>query len=326
MAEPNLERLECQAEQSRADFSNTVDELRSRVSGTADDLRERVSPDNLKHGIKQYVESTSQEMLSNLRQRASENPLQAVAIGAGVAYVGWRFLRTIPMPLLLLGAGIAMIRPSGRAGAARRDASDLGNGDFDTAEQHAGTFERAQSAVASGAEAAAGRVGKTLSGTGEAAGRMASAATSGVSDAASTVYRSGKEAASYAGGQAAQAGQKTRESAVATFEEHPLLVGGIGVAIGAFIAACIPATEAENRLLGAESDDLKNRASRAASEGYEAAKSAGQRVYEETRREATDPQNGGTAEENPQSSKDRSTAGGDGAPSAGTPDTRPYQS
>jgi hypothetical protein len=322
MAETNLEQLERRAEQSRADFSETVDQLRDRVSGTAEDLRQRVSPDHLKHDVKQYVERTSQAMLTNLKQRASENPLQAVAIGAGVAYFGWRFLRNIPMPLLLLGAGVALIRPGDQASAnglgASRDPGNAGHSDFHTVEQRAGVLAKAESAVASGVEAAAGHIGSTLSDAGEAASRMASAAASSVSEVASSVYRSGAHAASYAGGQAAQASQKTRESVLATFEAHPLLVGGIGVAIGAFIAACIPATEAENRLLGVESDELKDRASTIASEGYEAAKSAGQRIYDETLREASDPQNG-EAQETPQSSAEPARAGGDDAPSAGEP-------
>jgi ElaB/YqjD/DUF883 family membrane-anchored ribosome-binding protein len=101
----SLRRLEREAELNRADLVNTVDELRSRVT-------ESVSPDNIKQDVKEYLGRTSQDIIENFKERARENPLQTVAIGAAVALPAWRLLRSIPISVLLLGAGIAL---SGRA-------------------------------------------------------------------------------------------------------------------------------------------------------------------------------------------------------------------
>jgi ElaB/YqjD/DUF883 family membrane-anchored ribosome-binding protein len=68
------------------------------------------------------------------------------------------------------------------------------------------------------------------------------------------------------------AGEMARTSgyAVADFvKDNPLLVAGIGAAVGAVIAASIPPSEAENRLFGAGSEKLKDKAREAAAQGIE---------------------------------------------------------
>ncbi len=92
-----LHHLEQKAERTRADLISTVDEL-----------RQRASPDALKAGTAQYVPDARRGMLTNLRQEANENPLQAIAVGAGLAYPAWRILCNLPAPIFLIGAGVAL--------------------------------------------------------------------------------------------------------------------------------------------------------------------------------------------------------------------------
>lgn len=54
--------------------------------------------------------------------------------------------------------------------------------------------------------------------------------------------------------------------------EQPLLVAGIGFALGVAVGALLPLSRAENELLGEQADRLKDSASELASEGYEKAK------------------------------------------------------
>jgi hypothetical protein len=62
------------------------------------------------------------------------------------------------------------------------------------------------------------------------------------------------------------------KTAIADFvNDNPLLVAGIGAAVGAFIAASIPSSEAENRLFGSGSEGLKEKAREAAAQGIEKA-------------------------------------------------------
>jgi phage-related protein len=70
------------------------------------------------------------------------------------------------------------------------------------------------------------------------------------------------------------------------FEKQPLMLGAVGLAIGAALAAAVPTTEAENRLMGETSESLKERAKEMASEQMERAKSMGSEFVQEIGREA----------------------------------------
>jgi gas vesicle protein len=101
-------------------------------------------------------------------------------------------------------------------------------------------------------------------------------------EAVSATYRSGIDAASRTGDQLTESFRDSRDSLLRTMNNHPLLVGGVGVLIGAVIASALPVSQAENRLMGDTSDDLKNRARDMASEGLDVAKTAARDVYQDT--------------------------------------------
>ena len=56
--------------------------------------------------------------------------------------------------------------------------------------------------------------------------------------------------------------------------DNAALIGSLGIAIGAIIAASLPATKAEASALGEASDGVKRAAGDAAQSGFEAAKDA----------------------------------------------------
>ena len=117
--EPSVAELRRDADRTRAHLTGTVEELRSQVADTATHVREAVSPATIKRQVKDYVRESSEDMLQSLQRRARENPLQAVAVGAGLAYPLWNLLRAVPAPLLLIGGGLALSRS-----AAVREATD----------------------------------------------------------------------------------------------------------------------------------------------------------------------------------------------------------
>src|SRR4029078_10319923 len=65
-------------------------------------------------------------------------------------------------------------------------------------------------------------------------------------------------------------------------EEHPFVVAGIALVVGALIASALPVSQAENRVFGDASDDLKNRARDVASESVNVAAAAAQSLYQES--------------------------------------------
>lgn len=87
---PELDQLERDAERSRALLTDTVDHLGEKLS-------RNVSAAAIKEEIGEF-----------LVRRANENPMLAVGAVAAVGYPLWRLLANMPLPVLLVGAGVAV--------------------------------------------------------------------------------------------------------------------------------------------------------------------------------------------------------------------------
>ena len=69
-------------------------------------------------------------------------------------------------------------------------------------------------------------------------------------------------------------GSTVQQSIGELFERQPLLLGAVGIAIGAGIAASIPTTEAENKVMGGASDFVREAVSEKAAQVKEMADAA----------------------------------------------------
>ena len=76
------------------------------MSDTASEIRQRISPENIKAEVSDYVRSRGERMLTDITEAARRNPMQAVAVGASVAYPLLRLAKSIPLPILMVGAGL----------------------------------------------------------------------------------------------------------------------------------------------------------------------------------------------------------------------------
>jgi ElaB/YqjD/DUF883 family membrane-anchored ribosome-binding protein len=103
---PSLGELKRETEQTRASLTQTVEQLRTSVSDSASDIRQRLSPESIKAEVSGYVRSRGERLVEDVTAAARRNPMQAVAVGAGIAYPLLRLARAIPMPVLLVGAGL----------------------------------------------------------------------------------------------------------------------------------------------------------------------------------------------------------------------------
>ena len=261
-----------------------------------------------------YFSHSGRELWANIGARARNNPLQTVAIATAVAYPVWRILSNIPVPILLVGAGLALSKSglelrsdSGGGGvkaafgpaagglteatqSVRDGLHDAVSGAQETARQTgeqamegiAGVARTAVSAASSGVETIKRTIGSTSGAVGDAVADASATALSALSSG----YRTGVDATSRGGEMLIESGRRAQSSLVEAIERHPFVVGGIGLALGALIAASLPTTRVEDRFLGRSSDDLKNRATDYASQGLENAQNAAREVYNEVTRKA----------------------------------------
>src|SRR3954469_11815989 len=297
--EPSVAELRRDADRTRAHLTGTVEELRSQVADTATHVREAVSPATIKRQVKDYVRESSEDMLQSLQRRARDNPLQAVAIGAGVAYPLWNLFRAVPAPLLLIGAGLALSRSSAvreatdEALARAREATDEALARAREAADHAAGMTRqkmeewrdtAGSVVDRATELASSardRVSAAVSDAKESGTDFATTATrTSATNGGNAAMDRTRAALDTASERATSLAAQAKDTLTNTYEQNPLLVAGIGLAVGALIASSLPITSTENRLFGDTSDRLRRRAVDAAAQGLDAAKEAADNVVE----------------------------------------------
>ena len=283
--EPSVQELRQESERTREALASTVGELRDKVGDTATELKTLVSPSHIKQEIKDYIREERESLVQSLLRKAKENPLQMAAVGAAVAYPAWGLLRAIPTPLLLIGAGLFLTSKRGQQTSKEIQAtveevvqqgsdkvSDFaGSVRSDLEDRLAGAryaVEDAQDVVTSTVREAADTARATVRDVADvvkAAASSAAAATAGGVTAASA------DMATTVRDRAATTGASSRTAVTNFVDNNALLVAGIGAAVGALIAASIPPSDAENRLFGAGSGKLKDKAREAAAQGIEQA-------------------------------------------------------
>jgi hypothetical protein len=120
----SLQQIKRETEQTRAGLTDTVEQLKTSVAETASDIRHRISPDNIKAEVSGYIKSRGEQLLNDVTSAARRNPMQAVAVGASVAYPLLRLARAMPLPVLMVGAGL-FFAGSKTGQAASQKASDV---------------------------------------------------------------------------------------------------------------------------------------------------------------------------------------------------------
>ncbi len=336
----SLQQIKRETEQTRAGLTDTVEQLKTSVAETASDIRHRISPDAIKAEVSGYIKSRGEQLWNDVTTAARNNPMQAVALGASVAYPLLRLARAIPVPVLMVGAGL-FFAGSKTGQAASQKASDMAAdvsdevarrarefGDQVQEQASAATayasdqFDRISSAVtgeadrvreatdAAGAAIAANSntikdsaasVGTTIADratslkddglrmAGSAATTaqdVAYGATAAAHGAAETVAETGMDAARTIRTKVSDASDRAGKTFFQTIEQNPLLVAGVGLLVGGLIASAVPRSDFEDDLVGDASTAAKRRAQAAASQGFDAAKTAVGEVYDETARRA----------------------------------------
>jgi uncharacterized protein YjbJ (UPF0337 family) len=181
----SVRELQRETEQTRAGLTQTVEQLKTSVSDTASEIRQRISPENIKAEVSDYVRSRGERMLTDITEAARRNPMQAVAVGASVVYPLLRLAKSIPLPILMVGAGLFFAgSKSGqsltqKASDMASDLSDeLGRRSHDLSDQVAATVNTVKGAVSDAAE----KAGEALTTASAGADQMRRAATSSAAD------------------------------------------------------------------------------------------------------------------------------------------------
>lgn len=255
------ERLEVEAEATRQRLSATVDELRSRLS-----------PGHALDEIIAYSrDGAAGEFVRNLGRDVARNPLPVTLAGAGLAW----------LMLARNGASDGERRPGMRRTDAEADFADAGDAATEAADDFAaGVLEsahRTKDYAADQARAAGEAVSEFAASTRDTTASAYRATSSKVRDMGANVRQRGRETASRA--------TEVGRGVVDLCREQPLVLAGIGIALGALVGALLPRTATEDQLLGRAADDLKSEGRALATESYEAARDAAERAAQSAQRD-----------------------------------------
>lgn len=293
---------------SSVQLEREAEQTRSQLARTLDELRQRITPAQLVDQAVDYAkDSGGGQFVRNLSRQATSNPMPVALIGAGMA---WLMLSNDRQPSASKATSVDRAAENTIGGTdaaaqereASRQTSEQIKGFGQEASQRASgwlsdawdrltdTRERRDKAEAtrSAAEEAS-----------QSVRARASDAAASISDRAASAYETAKSGASETYGQISDQAQQARSStaeAALRFGQstagatrdllqfcktQPLLLTGLGMALGAIIGALIPPTEAEDELMGKTSDQVKDQASNIAKGQIERAKSAADRGLNE---------------------------------------------
>jgi ElaB/YqjD/DUF883 family membrane-anchored ribosome-binding protein len=241
-SEKDPETLEREINQTRAEMSQTLDSLERKL--TAGQL---------------------------LDQALRFFGVKGTEIGSSVG----RCVKENPMPFFLTATGIGwmMFGPS-QSGSARYDRRrSYPNDNYDDERyDDRGISDRAGEAVSrvgdkirSGASATRERFAESAESAKDAANRTAAGVKESVGRATDSVRGGMNRTAEMAQHQARQA----RDTFNSLLDEQPLVLGAIGLAVGAIIGAALPSTEQEDRLVGELSDKTLNKGKEIGARAYE---------------------------------------------------------
>jgi hypothetical protein len=217
-------------------------------------------------------EQRNGDFVNALQDAVRENPIPAALIGMGVL---WMFMGGSATTLFGGGGRKSIFR------TALRGAEQVGDAVRDTGKHISSSVGRTADLAAGATSQVTDAVRQASAAAGDAASRTADKAA----DAVSSAYDAATDAASRSAetiSNAATALQNTGVGWGATlsdlFDRQPLLLGAMGLAIGAGIASSIPTTETERMVIGGTSDFIRDTVTEKAARVKEIADAALQEV------------------------------------------------
>jgi hypothetical protein len=233
------------SEAIRADIERT----RERLGETVEALGTQLNPSHLKQRVKESVREATigrvRHMASNTKERISET-------GRGLAHT----IRENPVPAAMAAAGIGWLLFSSR------DQQRTGGRSF-----NAGSFDQASR---TGDEA--GMAHRIADSTRDVADRV----SSGAQNLAHDVAEKAQEAKERVTETAQEARERVARKATLTgrrmgreYNESPLAIGAVALAVGLAVALALPTSEKEVELMGDARDKLVDKAREQVSETTE---------------------------------------------------------
>jgi hypothetical protein len=220
-----------------------------------DEVRSYTNGQRGSHGAVAPNGRGSGDFVNALQDAVRDNPISAALIGMGVL---WMFMG---------GSSTSLFGGGGRKSIFRsvdQSADVVGGVVSDAATRVGSSVGRVADAAAETVSHVAGGIRQASAAVADRASRTAGQAADAIASAATSTAHEVQETGS-------KWGNTVQQNIAELFERQPLLLGAVGLAIGAGVAASIPTTETENKVMGDASDFVRDAVSEKAAKVREMA-------------------------------------------------------
>ena len=260
----NTSNLRDDARKDPATLEREIDQTRANMDRTLGALERKFSPGQLLDQAMEFARENGGEFANNLGRSVKENPVPALLTAVGIAWMVASSNR--PKPSLADAYDDRYARDDLNA----VEIDDTAYED-DAGDQKEGLTDKAQRLKAS-AEGSLSEAGQRV----KSAAERARQKLAGTKDTVSAGLRRSS-------GTAQLQTQRVREGFNSLLTEQPLLLGALGIAVGAAIGAALPATEQEDRLFGSARDKALSEVKQRGTETYEQVRDKANAVGEEAK-------------------------------------------
>jgi gas vesicle protein len=265
------------------EIERDIERTRSQMAGTLDEFQRQFSPGQLVDQALGYLEEKSGQFGSNLVNTVKENPIPATLVGVGLAWLitagrnqSWeggeetRYSGTMPPRRGRRTGGIRYGSRSQAAMGSRGYGEGYGPADYRMSGE-TGMGGSMGAGMGGSMEGQGRRMGEAMEETMEhAKGAMGQAAETVRQKASETaehvretygeVREKASEMTEEARQRALELGHQVQDRARRVMQDEPLVVGALGLTIGAALGAMLPRTRQEDRLMGHTRDELLHQA------------------------------------------------------------------
>ena len=276
-----------------ATLEREIDQTRANMDRTLGALERKFSPGQLLDQAMGLVKENGGEFVTNLGQSIRDNPMPALLTTVGVAWMVASSSRSRSSMAYDYNDSYELER-------------DIDKAEFDETGDDQGLLGSVGERAKASAEGAVAVAGQQVRAVAEGAREKLTRSRQKLAHSRGAVESGMRRTTDTAQAQA----QRVREGFNTLLTEQPLVLGALGIAVGALIGAALPTTEQEDRLLGPISDKTLSEVKERGAETYDQVRESVSRVGGEAKQAIS--QSVGQASSSNAAREERSHQPGDG--------------
>ncbi|MDB5594645.1 MAG: hypothetical protein JWM36_1606 [Hyphomicrobiales bacterium] len=270
---------------------------REQLASTLSELRDRISPGRMNDAAFTFARENGGAIMSNFTAQVRDNPIPLLLIGAGLALFFRKGLNSDGYQ-----GGMSLYRDDEAGDLMRRTADPTAGFGYEADDYRQG---RSTGRMSEAAGEFRDNVSERLSAAGEKVSSQAASirdtVTGGLSnmretyssttdavtaraadlrDLASEGVAGARDVMSDMTDRAGEYSQRARSGLATLATEQPLVLGALGLLAGAALAAMLPRTQVEEEYMGSTAQRLRDEARHTAEETYQRAKSAASKAVD----------------------------------------------